>query len=966
MPRLELSFLGPPHLARGGDPVTVDTRKAVALLALLALSEAPRTREQLTILLWPEHDRAHARAALRRTLSTLKKAVGDGVLSIDREVLAIDEQADLWLDTAAFQAAWHACGEHQPDGSSCLEALEAAVALYRGDFLAGFTLRDSAAFDDWQWEQADVLRRELARYLERLVEGHQHRGNLTGAIEHARRWLELDPLHEAAQRTLMRLLAWAGQRSEALRHYRTCVRILELELGVPPLEETTELYRAIKENRLPAPPLAPASVQAPLRGERTVSTALPHKEAQPSPGPPLIAREQEWGALEQARRQATEERYLLAIEGEAGIGKTYLTEAFLTSIGSDAVTLSARCYQGENHLAYGPFIELLKGALGLPGAAGRLAGIEPRWLAEASRLAPDLGSLVPELPPPAPLDGPAGRSHFFEGIDRVLTELVAQRPGTVLLLDDLHWAHSATLELLAYLSRPEREHGLLLLVTLRPDRNEAHERVLQLVAEGEREGRSRLLELDRWGLEDVEELLEETGSQLAPEVIGRLFEESEGLPFFVTEYLSALSQQEVWELPRGARELLRSRFEAVPDMERQLLQTAAAIGRSFEFDLLRHASGRSDDEVVAGLELLVGRDIVREVSGGPVGSIRFDFTHEKMRTLVYEETSLVRRRLLHGRIAQTLVGDGHLAPERAAVASLVGFHLRLAGREREAALHFGRAGDHARSLFANREALHHYETALALGHPEPATLHEALGDLRTLTGEYETAIAQFETAAARGDGARLAHLEHKLGNVHQRRGAWETAESHYRAAEELLDGVATQRDLARLLADRSLNAHRRGRADEALALAGEALSLGERDEDIHTLAQVHNMLGMLAHRRGDLVTSTRSLEFSLSLTEEHPDPSARIAALNNLALVRAAAGDPDAGLELLATALELCRRQGDRHREAALLNNSADLLHAAGRREEAMDRLKQAAAIYAAIGKEQGDWQPEIWKLVEW
>ncbi len=92
----------------------------------------------------------------------------------------------------------------------------------------------------------------------------------------------------------------------------------------------------------------------------------------------------------------------------------------------------------------------------------------------------------------------------------------------------------------------------------------------------------------------------------------------------------------------------------------------------------------------------------------------------------------------------------------------------------------------------------------------------------------------------------------------------------------------------------------------------------------------------------------------------------RVAALNNLARLRGAAGEIDAALALLATAIDLCVRQGDRHHEAALLNQRADWLHRAGREDEAMASLKAAVAIYADIGQESGDWQPEIWKLTEW
>jgi predicted ATPase len=678
-----------------------------------------------------------------------------------------------------------------------------------------------------------------------------------------------------------------------------------------------------------------------------------------------VGRSEASRTLGSARDRSGERRFLLAIEGEAGIGKSYLADSFLATVAArGGRTLSARCYPDEHHLPYGPFLDLLRSALVRPDATARLAGVESRWLSEASRLAPDLVHLLPGLAPPPPLDGPVGRNHLFEGVDRVLSALLAGAQPGVLLLDDAHWADPATLELLAYLARPERPPGLLLLLALRPERNEAHGRLQRLLVAGEREGRADQLTLERWGRDEVEELLRRHGAELDAEGAARLFEESEGLPFFVSEYLAALARHGAWgELPQGVRDLLHSRLGAASPVEQQLLQTAATIGRSFDFDLLRRASGRVDDEVVAGLERLVALDLVREVDNAD-GSIRFDFGHEKLRALVYDEASLIRRRLLHGRIADTLLAEG-AAPRRPAPAGLIGSHLRLAGREPQAALQFAQAGDQARSLFANEEALHHYRTALALGHPNAAGLHEAIGDLHTLAGAYDLAITDFETAAATGNTDRLGQLEHKLGNVHQRRGAWETAESHYRAAEASIDG-ADARAGARLLADRSLNAQRRDRADEAQGLAERALSLAERSDDTTTLAQVHNLLGMLAHRRGDLATSAHALALSLALTADAADPSARIAALNNLALVRAEAGDPDAGLDLLEEALTLCRRQGDRHREAALLTNSADLHHAGGRDDEAMALLKRSAALYAAIDERQGDRQPEIWKLVAW
>ena len=243
MARLTISLLGPPRIEVDGEPIAVDTRKAIALLAYLAVTGERKSRETLAALLWPEHDSEHARAALRRTLSALSKALGGDFLDVERAAVALDP-SDTWLDVTEFRG--HLTGSRDAD----------AVALYRGDFLAGFGLRDSVDFEDWQFFEAETLKRELAGALERLAGERCAEGQFDGAIELARRWLALDPLQEPAHRLLMELYARSGQRSAALRQYRDCVRVLDGELGVSPLEETTALYEAIRENALPvAPPL---------------------------------------------------------------------------------------------------------------------------------------------------------------------------------------------------------------------------------------------------------------------------------------------------------------------------------------------------------------------------------------------------------------------------------------------------------------------------------------------------------------------------------------------------------------------------------------------------------------------------------------------------------------------------------------------------------------------------------------
>jgi predicted ATPase/DNA-binding SARP family transcriptional activator/class 3 adenylate cyclase len=258
---LSLYLLGPPRIECDGVLITVDTRKAIALLAYVAITGEIHRRDALVNLLWPEYDQTRGRAALRRTLSALKKGVGGDWLDVDRETVGLNPGADIWLDVAQFRAHLAECPTHGHPASevcsACLTPLTDAVELYRGDLLSGFTLKDSFNFDDWQFFQADALRRELADALERLVQCHSGRGEFEFAIGYARQWLALDRLDEAAHRALMRLYTWSGQRSAALRQYQECVRILGGALGVSPQEPTTALHDAIQEGRAPVPPVSP-------------------------------------------------------------------------------------------------------------------------------------------------------------------------------------------------------------------------------------------------------------------------------------------------------------------------------------------------------------------------------------------------------------------------------------------------------------------------------------------------------------------------------------------------------------------------------------------------------------------------------------------------------------------------------------------------------------------------------------
>jgi len=266
MTAVNLRLLGSPYLERLEQVISLHRRRrSIALLAYLVMTAQPHSRERLATLLWPEHDPEQARANLRRDLSYLKRQLGDSLITADREQIAINGGAPLWVDARLFaekialvQQHLHPADAPCPD---CVTTLTAAVSLYRDDFMAGYALPDSTEFDEWQFFQRESLRRSLAEGLQRLIGWHQAAGAWEEAIGYGRRWLALDPLHEPAQRLLMALYAQAGQQAAALRQYERCRDLLLSELDIEPEPETMALYEAIKTRQFPQPDTPPSSAQ---------------------------------------------------------------------------------------------------------------------------------------------------------------------------------------------------------------------------------------------------------------------------------------------------------------------------------------------------------------------------------------------------------------------------------------------------------------------------------------------------------------------------------------------------------------------------------------------------------------------------------------------------------------------------------------------------------------------------------
>jgi predicted ATPase/DNA-binding SARP family transcriptional activator len=249
---IRLTLLGPPHILFHGKTVDLKRRKAVALLAYLAVTQTSQSRAHLATLFWPDYQENSANAYLRQTLWTIRKALPGEWITVDRERVIISPSVEFWLDLDQFRSLLSESRTHshpdKPVCQTCIKLLTAAVEYYQDDFMTGFNLKDTPEFDRWQFFQLEKLRRDLANSLERLVYFLSLDGSFSEALIHTQRWLAVDPLHEIAHQCMMYLLAKTGQRAAALQHYQTCKLILAEELSIEPLQETTLMAQAIKDD----------------------------------------------------------------------------------------------------------------------------------------------------------------------------------------------------------------------------------------------------------------------------------------------------------------------------------------------------------------------------------------------------------------------------------------------------------------------------------------------------------------------------------------------------------------------------------------------------------------------------------------------------------------------------------------------------------------------------------------------
>ena len=561
---------------------------------------------------------------------------------------------------------------------------------------------------------------------------------------------------------------------------------------------------------------------------------------------PFVGRSNEYGLLiGLIARLTAGAGHTVLIEGEPGIGKSrLLREVARHAQARDLPVLATKCYEIERAMPYQSVIDLVSRTLDRVSATA-LGNMAPVSLAELAALVPEVGERFPGLPKLSNDFPEARQARLSRAVGQLLEASMGGRPS-LLMVDDIQWADDASAQVFHYLARHAAARPVLVIYAYRDEDVDSDERLARLVESLCREAGARRVPLARLDAADTGRLVAAlAGANLdAPGLAERLHRETEGNPFFLTSILQSLSEGQTqleprasgapgW-LPDALRAAVRVRLAHVPKEIRPVLETAAVFGRRFDFDTLLDVTREPEEQLLDAVEALVKRRLLREEPEGGV----YDFSHDKVREVVYRDIGGARCRWLHQSVAQALErrGDGETHERDAQLAE----HYERAHVWSKALRYLVLAGERSQTLFAMRDALHWLDRAVALSESHPQALderqrlaiHERRGAARAQAGQTQGAVADIrrvvDAARVGGEREKTRDALVQLGMAYRRADAYEEATACLTEALAESRAMNDERHAADTLYHLGTVAWSTGLNHQAIAFHQQAVEICER------------------------------------------------------------------------------------------------------------------------------------------
>ena len=909
---LDIRLFGHLEIALEGARFELATpRKSLQVLAYLLLHRAaPVAREYLAFLLYPDDEEGAARAKLRATLSDLPKILPapiDRYVSIDGEKLAWKPDADIWLDVDEFEAA-----------SRDRARLDEAIELYRGDLLPEI-------YDDWLDVIRERYRNVYLRCLGERISEARRNANFPLAIETARQVLAVDPWREDVVRRIISMRYESGDAAGSLSEYAGFEKRLRAEMSTEPMPETTAVAECVRRGEALA-----TEEEEPERSTLASEAAVL----------PFIGRRDEMERLLQAWSRAAGGRGTCAfVGGEAGIGKSRLALEFAHAVEERGGRVLVGATSSPEAIPYESVVDALRSALAL------VASLKPSVsLASVASLVPEIHARV-ALPALPPLDPASERLRLFESLARCIADLARPRP-VLLILEDVHWAQTASIELLEFLLGRLNAIPVMILITYRDDETSRVHALHRLRREARVAASAQSIILSPLSVHDVE-ALRAVLSDMRNRTAEKLLAASHGNPLFLTQLVAEVVEGER-AVPASLQTAVAQRIERLSEDARTVAEIASCIGDRFSRDAVREVSSWEEAALTDALDELLDRRVIREAGGR--GYLEYSFSHQLMleaiaRGVPPKDAAIRRRRV--ARVLETLYPER--VPELSA--TLAG-HYEAAGDVENAARCYLQAIRRSISLAALAEARALCNRALALA-TDPRTRADLLLESCTIESRsgrlaeaYAAGEAALGCARAAGDAPQTVSALCGIALVEAHR-------SHLADAERLIEearSIARDVDPAlelRALPIASTIAYTRRDPVRCFELASHALDLALRVGRPVDAAQAHARLGM-ASIAGDARHAKAREHFAAAMRifDELGDLAGMAAQLMNEAILEAKLGFFERALVATDKAVDLFERGGDARGRVAALGNlvlfRAYTQEIAGAREAAEEALALA------------------------
>jgi DNA-binding SARP family transcriptional activator/predicted ATPase len=876
-----IELLGGFRITRGGQPLAEPfSARLQSLVAYLTLHAGTAvSRQQLAFLFWADSREAQARTNLRQLLHHLRTALPDidRYLDSDTQALSWSRGRDWVLDAAEFARSAAEAKD--------LNAASQAARLYKGDLLPGI-------YDDWIDPHRARLSNAYDELLERLSALAAGSGDFSCAIAHAETRLSRDPLREAGYQALMRLHAHRGDRASALAAFQRCADVLKRELGIEPGHATRRLRDQIVGAR---PPDAPAP-DAPVAG----------------PDTPLVGRGDELGRLHAVWDGVAEDRAFMALlTGEPGVGKTRLARELRNYVvRSGGAVAWASCYSSSQALPYSAAADWFRS----PAVRASIQELTARERAYLARIVPEIASEPSAADLPAASTESWQRRFFFDAMARAV---VGGGRAILLVIDDLQWCDSETLEWLQYLLRSESGVRIRIAATARMDEVPGDHPIANAVRDLIRRGQVTEIEVAPLDEDETTTLAEGVaGPGLAPELAERLYSGTRGNPLFIVETVRARGN-----LAPKVHAVIAGRLALLDEKSRELASVAAVIGRPFSVELAARIAEVDEDVAVRAIDNLWRHRILRLEDGD-----RYDFVHGCSREAAYSQIGPARKKQLHRRAAEALEA---LAGDESA--AHIAAQYEQAGLPLRAIPWYQRAAAVVRRRFADDEAIACLTRALALLEKQaPSAERDRLElDLLTALGPSLSVTQGFASEAAGKAYARARMLCEVLGES--------------KALAAVLGGSWSFHIV-------------RAEFDVAYEISERYRALTQRNHDLGPLAAAVFAVGSANYFRGALAESRRHLEQSNALDAQCGErcfvlgPELGVFSRGHLAHARHLLGDTDAAIDEATANIARAESLSHPFSQALALAYAAGLHQFRDEPDAARDRAEAAAMLCRKYG----------------